>query len=173
MSTHSCTITARDFMSTKADGCWETQRWSSGAMRHVVAALAGNAVAITVEKRTGSTMVGVYLVGVLATGDSGPGERVVVETVLADGTTSRTNFRLDEIGHVIPLDETGRGAKWTALETYREEAAAAGAAAKATAPDWTYGKISTRHFTDFVDVSYESQGEGPRHDYRRVALSEI
>lgn len=176
-STSACAITARDFESSTASVNWKELRWSVGALRHVVTALDGAPVAVVTDKRTGHAEVGSRLVGTLANGTSigADGPRLVVERTLSDGTTQRTNFRVEDIGTIIPLAESGTGAKWVALDLMRKESAAATAWAReqAKAATWTYGKTSTTHFVDFIDVRYESQGEGPRSDYIRVPLSAI
>lgn len=96
--------------------------WTAELLRYVVEALDGAPVAITVDRATGHTLVGARLVR--ATDDYRYGmysPRLRVETVLADGSTQITDYRVDSIGDaILPLSETtGKGAKWQALDLAR------------------------------------------------------
>lgn len=135
------TITARDFSNRTTDP--NRDLWTAGAIRHLVAALRGAPVAIVTDKGTGHTVVNVTLVGTGSTRDGGfPG--VLVEyTYGENGQTQRTLHPLFNIGMILELDGiTGGvgGAKWRALDTYRDERSAAITQAQAAHPELTRGK---------------------------------
>ena len=97
-------------------------RWTIAKMRAVIAALKGQPVALVLDNQTGFALAGVRLTDVF---DGGPsrGLRLRVESDDADGVTRPTNYRLAATGNtIIPLaPESGvRGAKWDAVEAYRE-----------------------------------------------------
>lgn len=176
-ATSTCTITARDFLSSTKDAKWARSMWSAGALRHVVAACEGLRVAVTVDKGTGHTMLNVRLVEVRR--NSYPGaDRLVVEADLSDGTVQQTAFSIDAVGAITPLERRTNGStdpKWIALDLYRSEArrATEWARSRPEAATWTYGKTSTSHLLDAVHVSYESQGEGPKFAFIPVPVSAI
>ncbi len=120
-------INARDFSRSTKDVLRDT--WTVGKMHHVIKALGGRPVAITVDIQTGFTLVGARL---LAAYYDGYGPRVRTESVLADGNTQQTNYRLHEVGMilVLPTGEADR-VKWDALQSYRDHVAAALEAARA------------------------------------------
>lgn len=92
--------------------------WTLGTMRSVVKALDGAQVTIVVDSRVGSAVVGT-LVNVF---DGGParGPRVTVESEYAPGEFQRTNFYLPNVGVIIEM-QAGAGAKFRALDLYRDE----------------------------------------------------
>lgn len=97
------------------------KEWDEGMLRHVIAALQGARVAITTEHRTGHTIIGAKLIGFSST-------RNVTRGLLIEYPSGqRCVFHIFKLGEVIiPLEQVGtKGAKWTALDTYRQEEAAA------------------------------------------------
>lgn len=164
-STSTTVIRARDFSDSTTDADRDT--WTLGKLRHVIAALDGAPVAITVDRLTGHTEVGVRLVGI-ACGrfvDHGP----VVERTLSDGTTQRTIFSRHSIGDTItPLDRSS--AKWTATDSVRNEASAAIRLARAEhEAAHAYGRWTATPGLDYVDVTYTPQngpGAGERGWWR-------
>ncbi len=159
-----CAITPQDFSSSTSDVLRD--RWTVGKMRHVVAALAGRPVAITTDRMTGSTRIGVTLRDVQGL-RHGTGYGVVVESTFEDGTTSGTLFDLHSLGVIIPLDYGvgEKDAKWTALETYRQESSEAIRQARETHPELGYGRWNGTPCFDCVSVTYEPQG-GEREAHR-------
>lgn len=156
-------ILASDF----SDRVTDTNRraWTLGKMRHAIAALDGRDVAIITDRQTGHVTFG----RLIECFDGGPsrGPRVMVESDLSDGTVQRTTFWLHGIGEtIIPLSERlgERGAKWTALETWREE--------KSRAIRWAaerHGEVEGRAWGSwtaephdyFVSVAYEPSTGNP------------
>ncbi|MBM0205769.1 hypothetical protein JNW90_24200 [Micromonospora sp. STR1s_5] len=120
-STTSCVIRAQDFNPNTADRNRST--WQVGTMRHVIDALAGTPVAITTDRLTGHTQVGVRLVRAYYS----DGPRILIDYTLSTGEVQRTRYDLRNIGDtIVPLARTStKDAKWTALDTHREESMAA------------------------------------------------
>jgi hypothetical protein len=122
MST-TCVITARDFIDNRVNGKAE---WTAGMLRHVIAALAGSPVVITTDAQTGHSLVNAKLVGIRSGWDY---PVLTIEVPMSDGeiyTTTPLIFKLGET--ITPLDppaSAGLGAKWAALNTYRNEKSAA------------------------------------------------
>ncbi len=116
----STVILPTDFNTNTADK--DRHQWTAGQLRHVVAALSGARVAITIDKQTGHTLVGVKLVEVVS---DAPHHGLVIEH--PDG--SKTRYWIPAIGSaIIPLEDpigNGGGAKWRALGMERQEAGAA------------------------------------------------
>lgn len=123
-TTSSCAVLASDFSDRTTDVL--RHRWTPGKMRHLVAALDGAPVAVTVDRMSGAAMVGVKLIGLQAIRMS-TRFGVVIESTYEDENgelkQQRTNYPLDQLGEaIIPLDERGqRGAKWEALDRQRKE----------------------------------------------------
>lgn len=93
----------------------DMKEWNVGMLRHLVHALNGSPVAITVDGQTGHTLVGAKLIGV--TGGRG-GYNYPHLIVEHDGV--RTIFLIFKLGEtIIPLES--RDAKWTAIKTYSAE----------------------------------------------------
>jgi len=174
MTTTTTAILASDFSASTLDT--NRHEWNLGTMRHVIAALNGQPVAIICDKRTGFAEVGVRLTSCF---DGGPsrGPRVTIERDDEDGVTRSTTYWLPSIGEaIIPVThDTLRGAKWDALDSYRDESSAAIALVRDRHPEWSYGKWEARPFDADVQVTYEAQreGAGPRFAYDKVSLSEI
>lgn len=151
-------ISARDFTPAKDHRRVE---WNSGALRHVIAALAGKPVMIVTDANTGATMLGAVLVRVQHSA------RSQYDDVVVDYQGNRTLFKIFHIGEVIvPLvDETGTtSAKWNALTTYRMEKSSAVAKAYAEhgpreGREW--GKWDAKLFTTTVQVTYKPSVGNP------------
>lgn len=127
-ATSTSVIDVYDFSSRTTDVLRDT--WTAGKMRHVINALAGSPVVITVDRRSGHSRIGVTLVGVTRGRYDSTGYRVQVRD-----DHGVTNFRLDNIGAVIvPL--VADNAKWEAIERARLERMAAISKARAEAPDF-------------------------------------
>lgn len=128
-----CAITARNFYDSRVNGRAE---WTAGMLRHVVAALAGRPVAITTEAQTGHTLLNATLVDVRSGWDY---PVLTIEMPLSDGETYRTTPLIFKLGEtIVPLDppaSAGPDAKWTALNTYRNEKSAALEYVKAQRPE--------------------------------------
>lgn len=164
MSAYSTAILASDFSESTTDTL--RQRWTTGKMRHVVAALDGALVAITTDRQTGHTEVGVRLTRVTSSGQVHSGPRVEVERTLPNGSTQRTLFRLDEVGEaIIPLDEGfSTGVKWVAIKAYRDEGSAAIRIAReehGEAEGRAWGKWSASPNLESVSVRYEPLTANP------------
>lgn len=154
----SCVILASDFSDRVTDTLRD--RWTFGKMRHVIGALDGSPVAITTDNLSGHTLLGVRLTGLTETINCGP-------CVVIDGDGPEwprpCAYPLRSLGSaIVPLDsETGaRGAKWTALDTYRTESSAAIAQAKQDRPECDYGKWSATPARSSVAWRYDPQN-GP------------
>lgn len=121
-----CTILARDFSTSTADV--NRDRWTPGKLRHVIAALAGVPVVVTVDRQTGHTLVGAQLVRAF-NGGPGRGERVAIKIRFADGTENVTNYYLPSVGGAITPLARPEGCKsdpkWVATDSYRREVSAA------------------------------------------------
>jgi len=175
MSTFTTAILASDFSQSTTDT--NRHSWTLGKMRHVIAALNGQPVAIICDKQTGFAEVGVRLTSVF---DGGPsrGDRLTVERDDDDGVTRKTTYWLPAIGEtIIPLaSEVGiSGAKWAATRSYSDECSAAIKLVRDRHPEWDYGKWEAVPFDHEVHVSYTAQREnaGPRFAYEQVRLSEL
>lgn len=170
-------ISARDFTPAKD---YRRVEWNSGALRHVVAALAGKPVMLITDAQTGSVQLGVKLIRVQHSVRSNYDELVV------EYQGHHTAHKIFNIGEVIvPLvDEmSDRGAKWTALATYRIEKA--NAVAKACtdhgAPEGReWGHWEAKLFTSIVQVTYTPHKDNPHYvdkagerGYWEYDLSEI
>lgn len=116
VSTTASAIEARDFSERVTDP--NRDEWKSGAMHHLIKALAGAPVAVVLEKATGFTMVNVKLTGVRQTPGYGTFQ-VLVEDTYSDGNTGRCWYPLYKVGTVIELGKSR--ARWVALDSYREE----------------------------------------------------
>lgn len=165
-STSTAAIQASDFSDLTTDT--DRNDWTEGKMRHVVAALDGQLVAITVDKMTGHTMFGVRLVGVVAGGGGGHA-RVLIESRYEDGTVQVTTFLLFRLGPVItpiPQDRASKDAKWAALDTWRDERSAALEIARNTRTEQGLiggvGRLVARPTAHNVAVSWEPDRERAR-----------
>jgi hypothetical protein len=117
--TSTAAILASDFGQKVTDP--NRRRWSIGHLQHVIAALAGAPVAITIHRGSGHTLIGVELVDAF---EGGParGPRVAIRSTLSDGTTQVTNYFIPEIGEaIIPLTAEGAKAKWTATKSVMDQ----------------------------------------------------
>lgn len=137
--------------------------WNSGALRHVVAALAGKPVMIITDAQTGSTMLGAKLIQVQHSIRSNHDE------VLVEYQGQRTAHKIFNIGEVIvPLvDEVGeQGAKWVALASYRVEKAQAVAKACAdhgASEGREWGHWEAKLFTSTAQVTYKPHTGNPHY----------
>ena len=159
-TTSSCAILARDFSNSMADVL--RTRWTAGKMRHVIAALDGTPVAITTDQMSGHTLLGVRLLGLTET--FGGGECVIIKGADDDPAWPRpVAYSLTTLGEaIIPLSEqtATTGAKWVALDTYRNERSAAIQRAKRERPDCDYGRWSAVPGRASVSWRYDPQ-RGP------------
>jgi hypothetical protein len=130
-----CIITVRDFINSTADQNWKRQEWKPGYLRHVVEAVRGLKVAVTTDKQTGHTPVGVELVGVGYVPGKTYAHLGVRYFYTEDGQEKSyvTWHDIHSIGMILPLQEDSvtLGAKWTAIDTVRAECSAATALARA------------------------------------------
>jgi hypothetical protein len=110
-------INARDFNNNTRDPLRD--RWTVGTLHHVVKALAGRPVAITVDKSTGHTLFNVTL-EVAYSGGNGPRLRVAYNY-----GRNITDYRTDDIGMIMtmPIDGFDR-ARWDALDSHRQHCSA-------------------------------------------------
>lgn len=151
-------ISARDFTPAKDH---RRIQWNSGAMRHVIAALAGTPVMIITDAQTGSTQLGAILKGVRH-GRFGNSDELLVEY---QGRI--TAFKLFTIGEtIVPLvDETGTtSAKWHAIASYRIEGSKAVAKACAehgASEGREWGTWSAKLFIDTAQVTYTPSVKNP------------
>lgn len=151
-------ITARDF--TPAQDHRRIQ-WNSGAMRHVIAALAGAPVMIITDSQTGSALLGAILKGVRH-GVYGNSDELLIEY---QGRV--TAYKLFTIGEtIVPVvSEMGRqSAKWTALDTYREERSAAIQLAQREHGETegrAWGNWDVKLFIDTAQVTYKPSTGNP------------
>lgn len=169
-----CIITPQDFSSLVTDR--HRYRWTLGPMRHTVAALKGRPVAITTDTQTGGTRIGVTLGACYRHHRAG----AVVEVT---GEYGPTAYRLDGIGHILPLDwpRTEQDAKWVALRSYGDEQTAALRVARPVieqrvraAGGEPYGKYTITPDMDNVVVAYTPQREDAgRSMHEVVKLSEL
>lgn len=155
----SCAIRAQDFNRNTADP--NRALWFAGVMRHVVAALAGAPVAITVDNQTGHTEIGVTLVRVSST--LAGSQAVVIRRPSGDETA----FPLFGIGDtIIPLVDpitAGGGAKWRALDSHRNETSDAIRLAQES-----YGPSAGRAYGRWT-ATCERQGVSVRYEPSRNA----
>lgn len=154
-------ITARDF--TPATDHRHVA-WNAGALRHVIAALNGAPVVITLDVQTGNTMIGAVLIGVRHGVRSNHPE--VLVRYYTGQVVAHTIFNLGEV--IIPLvDETDtQGAKWKSLASYRSERAAAITKAnaehgKSEGREW--GKWDAKLFVDTAQVTYKPHVHNPHY----------
>lgn len=112
-------IAPRTFNSDTTDKLRD--RWTAGAMHHLIKALGDTPVAIVLDKHTGFAEVNVTLGGVRPT--SSGGFQVLVNRVYPDGVTGGCWYDLFNAGAIITLGDTD--ARWIAVKTYREEQALA------------------------------------------------
>ncbi|MFF4777477.1 hypothetical protein ACFY05_31940 [Microtetraspora fusca] len=114
-----CVINARDFCSDTTDPLRD--RWSVGKLHHVIKALDGARVAVTVARGTGTTLLDAVLKSTSFSGSYACGE-VLIATTVSNGTEQQTRFPVVDLGMILPLDDTtARDAKWIALDSYREQ----------------------------------------------------
>lgn len=132
-TTSTTAIHVRDFSARTTDV--DRDMWTAGKMRHVIDALNGSPVAITVDGQTGHTVIGVRLVGIVP-GGNGDHARVRIESshetetgAVACSTQAHLLFTLGPV--ITPLMPAAGDAKWHALDTHREECSAAIAYASA------------------------------------------
>jgi len=119
ITTSGSAINARDFEQDRSEADRDT--WKPGPMHHLVMALDGARVLIVVDRRTGYTEVGVTLGGVRKTPGWGT-YQVLIQREHEGGKTSGCWYPLMNVGTVIELTELGStGARWTALQAYREQ----------------------------------------------------
>lgn len=151
-------ITARDFTPAQDQRHVE---WNSGALRHVITALAGKPVMIITDALTGSAMLGAVLVRVQHS------VRSQYDDVVIDYRGNRTLFKIFKLGEtIVPLvDETGTpSAKWNALATYRVEKAKAiekACAEHGVSEGREWGKWDAKLFTDTAQVTYKPSTGNP------------
>lgn len=150
--TTSTAIRAQDFSPSTADTL--RGKWTAGKLRHLIAALDGAPVAITIDSATGFALVGAKLVGLgHLYGHGWP-------TLTVEHNGQRTAYGTCELGDtIIPLEDTGRGAKWDALGSYRQERMAAIASVRAEheAQGRTYGRWNAEPCGTSTLVTYEPQ----------------
>jgi hypothetical protein len=165
--TSTCAIRSRDFHAAKE----HRVSWTGGALRHVVDALAGAPVAITIDSQTGHTVVGAVLLGLRNSMYGGSYELLVR---YPDGhVTAHLVFNLGEV--IIPLgitggDEYAQSAKWTALDTYRKESGAAISRAQKEHGEGrtSAGRWVSRAELDQVSVTYEPSERLPYSERREL-----
>jgi hypothetical protein len=117
MDNNTTAIFAKDFYET-GDNKAHRDTWKPGALRHVIAALAGTPVLFVQDSQTGFTVVGVKLTGIGHT--SGGGE--TLQYAFPDGTRGACLiFGMGTV--IIPMEQIG--AKWDALSRSRQEASLA------------------------------------------------
>lgn len=151
-------ISARDF--TPAQDIRRVQ-WNSGAMRHVIAALAGAPVMIITDSQTGAAQLGAILRGVRY-GRYGNSDELLVEY-----RGRVTAFKLFTIGEtIVPLvDEMDRkSAKWVALDSYHKERSAAVTKAVAehgASEGREWGEWSAKLLIDTAQVTYKPHTGNP------------
>ena len=163
------TIRARDFSRQTTDPLRE--EWTLGKMRHLIAALEGRTVAIVCDRQTGFTVIG--RLERCFHGGPARGPRVLVVT-----EHNRTNYYLRNVGDSIVIldDHTGtKGAKWTALDTYRDEGSAAIAHVRAgiTAEGGDPWAGSWEATIGEHDVTVVRRGERFAMDLWRVAVRDL
>jgi hypothetical protein len=146
-------IRPKDFSSLVTDPAHTHNTWSSGALRHVIDALAGRPVLIVTDKQTGHVERG-SLVRVFYGGPS-RGDRVEVRH--EHGTTTHW---LPGVGEIIDdcEDFALTNAKYAALDAQRVEARQAIEYVRATLPPAPEGALgynfTTRTFSDEVQVQW-------------------
>jgi hypothetical protein len=120
-TTTTCAVKASDFSHRTTDPLRD--EWTAGKLRHLIAALDGTPVIVTVDRQTGHTLVGVELVGLRASFASSNVE-VGVRSQYTDGTSVTCWHLAFSLGStIIPLGDSQ--AKWNALRSYGDEQSAA------------------------------------------------
>lgn len=174
MNLSTAVIKASDFYET-GDNKDTRDGWKSGALRHVVAALAGSPVVLITDKQTGHAVIGAKLIGL--SHSVGGGETLVYE--FGDGSRSAALvFTLGSV--IVPLESPQ--AKWDALDRFREEGVLAARIYHENAPELEgMGRTRTRslggavHVSRFVTRQY-SNGKGGYEemaDWGSVTLAQI
>lgn len=142
--------------------------WTPGQMRHLVKALGDTPVAIVLEKATGFSLVNAQLRNVRKTPGYGT-FAVLVAVPLSDGTIHHCWYSLNHVGTVIVLGESN--ARWTALDTFRNEESAA---KRRVYPLWEKkyegrqqpkGKWTVRSSAYDVTVSFNPDSLRDQYDY--------
>lgn len=113
-------IVPSDFVKTTTD--YEFKHFGYDAMRYIVQALNHEPVAIVAEHQTGFALVNVQLMSVQRR--TGRDARVTIRYTYNDEYRD-TNYRIDDIGAIIPLSGNSANAKWDALKLQHDEAMAA------------------------------------------------
>lgn len=166
----------RDFISrTPSDN--RRVQWTAGRLRHVVTALAGDTVIIVIDGIAyhGATLGQPF--------DGGPsrGMRLPVTTLLSDGTKQTTNFRVPDVGVIIPL---GTGIVDSARSLAQRSIMAESSAAIAHVRDnglardaGTWGAWKGEPMVDGVSVTYTPhtgndyfRDQWGKFDYASVSL---
>jgi hypothetical protein len=164
-TTTSTAIRARDFSNSTTDVLRD--RWTEGKLRHVIAALNGAPVVVTLDRQTGHTVVGATLVRT--------GSTYSYDSALIVGTEYGTcGYFLPSVGDtIVPLLEpvVTKGAKWVALDSWRLEQGAAIALAREARPDLDYGKWEATPCKNSVVVRYTWQ-RGPQNGREVFGLSQ-
>jgi hypothetical protein len=146
------TITPRDFSHRTTDK--DRDEWTAGKMRHVIAALEGRRCVVTVEARTGFTLIGARLKGIRRTPGYGT-YQVLVFWEYAPGEFNRTWYPLNGFGAAITAMDAPL--HFTAVELARVESSAAIKAAREALPECTYGSWETTPGADYVIVRFTPQ----------------
>ena len=116
LSTMASAIEPSDFSNSTSDPLRD--RWTTGKLRHVIAAARGHKAIVTIEDLA---YVDVELVGLY---DASLARLVVrYQWGAGEGEHTDTRYLLHGIGPIVVLGSTN--AKWTALETHRNEVSAA------------------------------------------------
>jgi hypothetical protein len=114
-TTTTCAVKASDFSHRTTDP--QRTEWTAGKLRHLIAALDGAPVIVTVDRQTGHTLVGVELVGLRASFMS-------IRSQYADNSGDVVWHLAFSLGDtIIPLVDNQ--AKWNALRSYGDEQSAA------------------------------------------------
>lgn len=172
-------IAARDFNQDTTDSLRD--RWSPGALRHLIAAAKGQVVTIVLDARTGNAETGVTLNGVRQTPGYGTFQMLVIyRWGTGENDVNRTWHPVDKMGTILVHDAVTDDVRGKALRTYREEGAAAieigrkRLAAKYLDME-TRGTWRCLQFADFVDVSFrpESYTSPVSFETWRLSLSEL
>lgn len=169
-------ITPRDF-ATKRNEAGREHTFDGGAMRHLIAALAGQRVVVVLG---GQALLQAELLSLRSY--PGRSQEVLVREywTAADGTpgTQATWYAIDKVQTIIEI-ESGvgtRSARFVAQDTLRTEQQAGIAQVRAAHPECSYGKWEASSLTvgeGEVDVTFDPQRAdgGPRH-YERVRVAQ-